>query len=72
MAIGEYCNREVVITDRSHSIREAAKLMRDHHVGDLVVVAEKSGAKRTPVGIVTDRDLVLGVLAQDVGLDEVT
>ncbi|MEF8793287.1 CBS domain-containing protein [Thiohalorhabdus sp.] len=72
MAIGEYCNREVVITDRSHSIREAAKLMRDHHVGDLVVVEEISEAKRKPVGIVTDRDLVLEVLAQDVGLNEVT
>jgi predicted transcriptional regulator len=40
--------------------------MRNHHVGDLVVVDEADG-RRTPVGIVTDRDIVIGVVAA--GLD---
>jgi CBS domain-containing protein len=71
MAIGEYCNRQVVITQGDHSIREAARLMRRHHVGDLVVVAERGG-RRVPVGIVTDRDLVVEVLAQAVTPEEVT
>ena len=71
MPIGEYCKREVVVTNGGRSVREAARLMRNHHVGDLVVVEESDG-KRIPVGMVTDRDLVLGVLAQDVGLEEVT
>ena len=41
MTIGEYCNREVTISEPDTSIIEAAKLMRRHHVGDLVVVDRK-------------------------------
>ncbi|HKJ89221.1 MAG TPA: CBS domain-containing protein [Gammaproteobacteria bacterium] len=69
--IGEYCNREVVITERERSIRDAARLMRNHHVGDLVVVERYEG-EMIPVGILTDRDLVVEVLAEEVGVDEVT
>jgi predicted transcriptional regulator len=42
MAIGEICNREVIIADRSLAIDEAARLMRSHHVGHLIIV-EKMG-----------------------------
>lgn len=38
MAVGEICNREVVITEKTVSVVGAAQLMRTHHVGDLVVV----------------------------------
>ncbi len=62
MAIGEICNREVVIVPRGCTILEAAQLMRQHHVGDLVVVEER-GRIRVPVGIVTDRDLVVEIMA---------
>jgi len=62
MPIGEICNREVVIVQRDTTVAEAARLMREHHVGALVVVEEVSG-KRKPVGLVTDRDLVVEVLA---------
>lgn len=62
MSIGEFCNREVVIAERSCSVLEASRLMRQHHVGALVVVAAGDGVKR-PVGVVTDRDLVVEVLA---------
>lgn len=62
MPIGEICNREVVIVQRDTTVEEAARLMREHHVGALVVVEEVSG-KRKPVGMVTDRDLVVEVLA---------
>lgn len=71
MTVGEYCNREVVITAAGTSITETAQLMRDYHVGTIVVV-EKQGDANLPVGIVTDRDLVLGVLAQQVPVDSVT
>jgi CBS domain-containing protein len=71
MSIGEYCNREVVITERGTEIREAAKLMRQHHVGDLVVV-ERRGDEAIPVGVVTDRDLVIEVLAQELDMEAVT
>jgi len=65
MAVGDICNREIVITEKSVSVVDAAKLMRSHHVGDLVVVEEKGGRKH-PVGIVTDRDIVVEVLAAGV------
>ena len=63
MTAGEYCNREVVITGQDVSVTEAAMLMRQHHVGDLVVV-EKQGEKTLPIGIITDRDIVIEVIAQ--------
>jgi CBS domain-containing protein len=41
--------------------------MRHHHVGTLVIVEEMNGGRRVPVGIVTDRDVVVEVMAT--GLD---
>ncbi|WP_462271268.1 CBS domain-containing protein [Desulfobacter sp.] len=71
MNVGEVCNREVIIIDREGSIREAAGLMRKHHVGNVVVVEEKNG-DRFPVGILTDRDIVLELIALDVDINAVT
>jgi CBS domain-containing protein len=70
MTIGKVCNREVVFVHAQASIPEAARLMREHHVGDLVVIKEKTG-KRVPVGIITDRDIVLEVIAEGVSMDDV-
>jgi CBS domain-containing protein len=67
MKTGDVCNREVVFVQRGASVFEAASLMREHHVGDLVVVEEKHG-RRTPVGILTDRDIVLEVIAEGVDI----
>jgi CBS domain-containing protein len=64
MAIGEICNREVVVVQAGTPVSEAAMLMRQHHVGDLVVVREYSG-RNEPIGIVTDRDLVVEVMAAE-------
>ncbi len=64
MAIGEICNREVVVVQANTPVSEAARLMRQHHVGDLVVVRE-SGGRNEPIGIVTDRDLVVEVMAAE-------
>ena len=47
---------------RNNTILEAAQLMRQHHVGDVVVVEDRGGVK-VPVGIVTDRDLVVEIMA---------
>jgi CBS domain-containing protein len=69
MAIGEFCNREVVFATRETSIPEAAQLMRQYHVGDLVVVDEISG-KRVPVGIVTDRDMVIEIISQALNIND--
>jgi len=64
MPISEICNREVTIVQRETTVHEAAKLMRQHHVGSVVVVDESKGM-RIPVGIVTDRDLVVEIMAPD-------
>jgi signal-transduction protein with cAMP-binding, CBS, and nucleotidyltransferase domain len=66
----ELCNRKVVTATRETSIFDAARLMRDHHVGCLVVV-ETRGDHVEPVGIITDRDIVLEVIAEGVALDAV-
>jgi CBS domain-containing protein len=71
MAIGKFCNRQVVFATRTTGIREAAQLMRRYHVGDLVVVDEAEG-RRLPVGIVTDRDIVIEVIAKSLSIDDVT
>jgi CBS domain-containing protein len=64
MPISEICNREVIIVQRDDTIVEAAKLMRQHHVGDVVVVEDRGGV-RVPLGIVTDRDLVVEIMATE-------
>lgn len=66
MPIGELCTRDVVFCTRDTTIQRVAELMRELHVGALVVVDEAAG-RRTPAGIVTDRDIVVEVLAP--GLD---
>lgn len=65
MRIGEICTRSVVTCGRDASVFELAQRMREHHVGSVVVVDERDG-KSIPVGIVTDRDLVVEVMARGV------
>jgi CBS domain-containing protein len=65
MSVGNFCNREVVIARRDDGIVEIARLMRRHHVGSVIICEEMHGHNR-PVGIVTDRDLVVEVMATSV------
>lgn len=67
MKIGEVCNREVTFAYEHERLDDAAKLMRKHHVGSLIVVAKDDARGRVPVGILTDRDIVVEVLTG--GLD---
>lgn len=69
MTIGEICSRTVVFAHENMSLSDAANLMREHHVGSLVVVKE-GDPNRVPTGIITDRDIVIEVVAQ--GLDHDT
>jgi CBS domain-containing protein len=64
MPIGDICIREVMIATRDTTVQEAARLMRENHVGDLLVV-DRSDRHRTPLGIVTDCDIVVAVVALD-------
>lgn len=66
MTVGTVCTREVVTAGRESPVGELAQLMRSRHVGDVVIVESRDG-RRYPVGMVTDRDLVLEVMAE--GLD---
>lgn len=71
MKTGQACIRSVVCIEAEASIREAARLMREHHVGDLVILASGEDRQR-PVGIITDRDLTVEVIAMDVDMDSVS
>lgn len=71
MSVGNLCSHNVVTISPTASIAEAALSMRQHHIGDLVVV-ERHGGRLEPVGIVTDRDLVVEVLAQEVAPEKLT
>jgi CBS domain-containing protein len=71
MQIGEVCIRDVVYAGRNTSVQEAAQLMRSHHVGTVVVV-DRGPKGAIPVGIVTDRDIVLEILAPQLDASPLT
>ena len=62
MPIGDICVRTVVTTTPDKTIEEAAQLMRVNHVGDLLVIDRACG-RRQLHGILTDRDIVIAVVA---------
>jgi CBS domain-containing protein len=66
VGIGEICSREVLFVGRNESVADAARLMRQHHIGS-VVVADRTGGRLVPAGMITDRDVTVGVVA--LGLD---
>jgi CBS domain-containing protein len=65
LSAGDLCTRSTVIAHRDLALNDAARLMREHHVGCLVVVDETPQG-RVPVGLLTDRDIVTAVVAKDV------
>ena len=71
MNVEQMCQRHVVTVLASDEIAAAARLMRDKHVGFLVVVepAAQEGAV-IPVGVITDRDIVVSTIA--LGVDPKT
>ena len=65
LSAGDLCTRNVVFAHRDMALGEAAQRMREHHVGCLVVV-DDAVEGRVPVGLLTDRDIVIAVVARDV------
>lgn len=61
---GEICNRAVIMVQRDSTVLEAAKLMRQHRVCDVQVVEDRNG-ERVPIGIITDHDLVVEIMAPE-------
>ncbi len=71
MSVGEFCNREVVISTRNADMVLLAQLMREHHVGDIIIVDTMENGLNIPAGILTDRDIVIELIAREVPLDTV-
>jgi predicted transcriptional regulator len=66
MNVGEICKSAVTTVREFDELSTAARLMREKHVGYLVVVEPNSAnAQLKPVGVLTDRDIVVSVVAQD-------
>lgn len=71
MTIGTICNREVITVQRDATVLHAAVLMRQHHVGDVVVIENRKN-KTVPIGIVTDRDIVVELVATELDCNVIT
>jgi predicted transcriptional regulator len=71
MTIDAICNHNVATIERGGGIVEAAQRMRQEHVGDLIVV-ERRGVSEVPVGILTDRDIVVSVVARGARSEDIT
>jgi CBS domain-containing protein len=63
--LASVCKFPVRTVTPATTVRAAAEIMREHHVGALVVVGGKNGAVAKPIGIVTDRDIVVAIVALD-------
>ena len=71
MKVTRIYTRNVVSAARSSTLQEAAKLMRDHHVGALLVTEDEPNDDRA-VGVLTDRDLVVHAIAGELDPATVT
>lgn len=65
MSVGKICTRTVFTTTPTEKVRKAAHLMLEHNVGSLVVV-EMGGS---PVGLLTDRDIAIRCVAEELDPD---
>src|SRR5581483_7751299 len=66
MQLNSFCMLDVECCSPRTTIQEVAQIMRRKHTGDLVVVDDDE-LKPAPLGIITDRDIVVEVLGK--GLD---
>jgi CBS domain-containing protein len=71
MTLKTLCNRDVLVVGKDENVLEAAVLMREYHTGDVIIVEERQGS-RYPVGIVTDRDIVIELVAKGIAIESVT
>lgn len=62
LTAGDLCKRKITVGYKQTSVVAAAQLMREDHVGSLVVVDEENGSRQVR-GIITDRDIVMSVVA---------
>lgn len=60
MSLTDYLHKELVTCLPTQSIQGISKVMKEKNVGAVVVVE-----KQKPIGIITDRDLVVRCIAED-------
>jgi CBS domain-containing protein len=70
MLLKDLCTPDVVSCTADCSALHAARLMRQHHVGDVIVIEDAESV--SPVGVVTDRDIVVEVLGKELDPARVT
>lgn len=70
MIVADYCRRDVVIIEQDKSPLDAAIAMRECHSGDVVVV-DSGGGVALPVGVVSDRDITIEIVAEKIDPQEV-
>jgi len=68
MTAGQLCSRVLATASPDESVRKAAQRMASYDVGALVVLKENRGAHA--VGIITDRDIVLRCVAEQLDIDD--
>lgn len=66
MNAGSVCKRGVITVAPTDDLIAAAHVMREKHVGYLIVSEPLTARDRRVVGVLTDRDIVVAVLAQEV------
>lgn len=71
MRLTALCRHPLVAIDQTASLSDAARLLRQEHVGSLVVTARDGGGQPHVRGLVTDRDLAVEVLARDLPAGEI-
>lgn len=63
MTVDDLCVHSVVSVERDTPLAQCAKIMHDDHVGSLIVTETRGGNRQVPVGILTDRDITIEVVA---------
>lgn len=71
MKLIDLCKQPAVSVDCAATLRDAAQLMRRHHVGALVVTRH-GAAGLEPIGIVTDRDLAVEAIARELDVRSIS
>lgn len=62
MTIGKLSNRNVITLSTNKTVLDAARLMKESNIGDVVIVNDKN----QPVGIITDRDITIKIVANEI------
>jgi CBS domain-containing protein len=71
MSIEQYMTHHVIMVSEGDSLYEAAQLMKQKNVGAVVVVKNKD-TDPTPIDMLTDRDIVIRLLAEDASFKQMT